>query len=427
MKKLILITLIFSYQYLQSQVIIEKAWSKYFDNTIFSFTNSLNDSSLLVSCIKYRVPLFTLVNKLDSYDTNKLEDIKSYGYHRVFFNNENKPFMALSSSLQSACYLIPINNYDSLNCFNKNFAVNGSISYKNMSITIQSGYYNQDSILHFSIHSITDKNNYKTINLKMPRDRFMKPSVSYSSRYKYYIIYSVSYRYVGNLVLTIPVIEIFNESGMLITTIDDVLENFYYLNPVDLNTVFHLFDNDKYIIYFTKNGLTKFDLQTFEKTELIIKPINQFKYSVLSPNEKFILVSVNDSLTYIDLTTLEMTLLSKDSFLSLAISNSNNYFYGVKNVENGTLYKYRIKTPTSINEDENESNLLISPNPTNDFINIAGIEPETLLELTNILGETVWSGIGTKQISTQTTPNGTYFLKTTKDNQIKSQKVLVWR
>lgn len=107
-------------------------------------------------------------------------------------------------------------------------------------------------------------------------------------------------------------------------------------------------------------------------------------------------------------------------------ATSKDYIYAI--TDGAGLYKAKsallsveddnISYPTSVN---------IYPNPTNEIINISDVLIDTKIEITNLLGETVWTGIGKKQINTSEISNGSYLIKVINGDKINCTKIVIWK
>lgn len=97
----------------------------------------------------------------------------------------------------------------------------------------------------------------------------------------------------------------------------------------------------------------------------------------------------------------------------------NSYYY----IDDVSLFKGKILS----NEEFNETQIKIYPNPTNDFVSLEGISQEELktIELFDVKGAKLEVAIKNLKIDLSKLSTGTYFLKiTNKENQTHTKKII---
>jgi uncharacterized protein YjdB len=200
------------------------------------------------------------------------------------------------------------------------------------------------------------------------------------------------------------------------------------------------------------NGVTgpygNFNYQ--ERVIIGIKPNIEVKVTGILLSPKNINASIGDSsikLQYtilpVDATNQEVMWKSNDTNVATVSSSGMISFVGsgetdieVKTDDGGFTDKCHIIVVNNVLENYNLDNIVISPNPTNDKINIMlNLETSANIriilndllgnELNTIYDGFVYVGSFTKTFSTANLPKGIYYLKIFIDNKVKIEKVVV--
>ena len=99
----------------------------------------------------------------------------------------------------------------------------------------------------------------------------------------------------------------------------------------------------------------------------------------------------------------------------------------VANYQDGSSFPECIDVKAELSIDENATEFVIYPNPTNDILYVNGGNAEYSYVMYNGMGQVVASGNaqGTEQINVNGMTQGVYFLRLTSGTQVRVEKVVV--